>query len=80
MEPRQGFWDWFLCVSERERALEQRALKAEARVEILEVQLEQMGEVNESLRSWLLASTAAAASVTNTINPPDPRAKFRNQA
>ena len=71
-----GFWGWLT----QARAWKQRALKAESRIEILEVQLDQMGEVNEHLRSWLMASTATAAHITNQIAPPDPREKFRKQA
>lgn len=52
-------------------ALEAQVVELKARLQAAELENELLGEVNENLRKWMQANTAAAAGIVNAMTSPE---------
>lgn len=57
--------------SEREKDLEAQVITLKLKLRSKELECELLAEVNENLRQWLLANTAAAVQVGKSLGIPE---------
>ena len=64
-------WGWFS--SRREERLKAKVRALRIKVDVLQLENEHLAELNENLRRWLLANTAAAIHAAAVVGVADPK-------